>query len=90
MRSILSLVCASTSAALNLDGRLAYGALHDPGSLRRDADPSARCFSDYYRTQLGLLVRNHGVPLVTGISDRPIPLPFVVEEIGGRACPGAS
>jgi len=29
-----------------------------------------------------LLVRNHGVSLATGISSRPIPLPFVVDEIG--------
>src|SRR3954467_13863653 len=69
------------SAALNLDGRLAYGALHDPGVYGATLT-HPRLFQDYYRTQLGLLVRNHGAPLVTGISDRPIPLPFVVEEIG--------
>src|SRR3954469_24230589 len=69
------------SAALNLDGRLAYGALHDPGVYGATLT-HPRLFQDYYRTQLALLVRNHGAPLVTGISDRPIPLPFVVEEIG--------
>ena len=66
---------------LNLDGRIAYGALHDPGVYGATlTDP--RLFGDYYRTQLGLLLRNHAVPLATGISDRPIPLPFVVDEIG--------
>ena len=69
------------SAALNHDGRLAYGALHDPGVYGATLT-HPRLFQDYYRTQLGLLVRNHGAPLVTGISDRPIPLPFVVDEIG--------
>ena len=69
------------ASALNLDGRLSYGALHDPGVYGATLT-HPHLFQDYYRTQLALLVRNHGVPLVTGISDRPIPLPFVVEEIG--------
>jgi AMP nucleosidase len=68
-------------SALNLDGRLAYGALHDPGVYGATLT-HPRLFQDYYRMQLTLLVRNHAAPLVTGISDRPIPLPFVVEEIG--------
>ncbi|MFO1075188.1 MAG: AMP nucleosidase [Geminicoccaceae bacterium] len=67
--------------ALNLDGRLAYGALHDPG-LYGATLTQPRLFGDYYRTQLALLMRNHGVPVVTGVSDRPIPLPFVLEEVG--------
>jgi AMP nucleosidase len=69
------------ASSLNLDGRLAYGALHDPGVYGATLTHPL-LFQDYYRTQLALLVRNHAVPLVTGISDRPIPLPFVVEEIG--------
>ena len=67
--------------ALNLDGRLAYGALHDPGRYGTTLT-NPRLFGDYYRTQLGLLMRNHGVPVVTGVSDRPIPLPFVLDEVG--------
>lgn len=67
--------------ALNLDGRLAYGALHEPGVYGATLT-HPRLFGDYYRTQLELLMRNHGVPVVTGISDRPIPLPFVLEEVG--------
>jgi AMP nucleosidase len=69
------------ASALNLDGRLAYGALHDPGVYGATLTHPG-LFQDYYRTQLGLLVRNHAVPLVTGVSNRPIPLPFVVDEIG--------
>ena len=69
---------------LNLDGRLAYGVLHDPGlfgtTLTR---PSL--FADYYRTQLGIIVKNHGLPLVVGVSPRPLPLPFVIEEITAEA-----
>ncbi len=72
---------AVEASALSLDGRLAYGALHDPGIYGATLT-HPRLFADYYRTQLGLLIRNHGVPIATGISDRPIPLPFVVDEIG--------
>jgi AMP nucleosidase len=65
--------------ALNLDARLSYGALHDPGvygtTLTR---PSL--FQDYYRGQLELLLEHHRVPLVVGISQRRMPLPFVIEE----------
>jgi AMP nucleosidase len=71
---------------LNLDGRLAYGVLHDPGvygtTLTR---PSL--FGDYYRTQLGILLSNHRVPIVTGVSRRRIPLPFVVEEMTAAISP---
>lgn len=64
---------------LNLDARLSYGALHDPGiygtTLTR---PSL--FADYYRRQIDLLMNHHNVPVVVGISDRQMPLPFVIEE----------
>ena len=68
-----------TAANLNLDNRLSYGALHDPGiygtTLTR---PSL--FTDYYRRQISLLMEQHGVPVVVGISSRRMPLPFVIEE----------
>jgi hypothetical protein len=68
-----------TREALNLDARLSFGALHDPGvygtTLTRPA-----LFADYYRRQIELLLRHHGVPVVVGISDRRMPLPFVIEE----------
>jgi AMP nucleosidase len=72
-----------TTPDLNLDGRLAYGVLHDPGvygtTLTRPA-----LFGDYYRTQLGILRQTHQVPIVVGASNRKIPLPFVVEDIAGE------
>jgi len=67
------------AASLNLDARLSYGALHDPGiygtTLTR---PSL--FSDYYRRQIDLLMNHHGIPVVVGISEQRMPLPFVIEE----------
>jgi AMP nucleosidase len=64
---------------LVLDGRLAYGVLHEPG-LYGTTLTRPGLFADYYRTQLGILVANHRVPLVVGVSRRPMPLPFVIEE----------
>lgn len=64
---------------LNLDARLSFGALHDPGvygtTLTRPG-----LFGDYYRRQIDLLLQHHGVPVVVGISERRMPLPFVIEE----------
>ena len=71
---------------LNLDGRIAYGALHDPG-LYGTTVTTPRLFADYFRTQIGLLMHNHRVPVVTGISTRPIPLPFVMEEVTAQLSP---
>ena len=71
---------------LTFDGRIAYGALHDPGVYGTTLTAPA-LFGDYYRTQLGLLMKNHGVPVVTGISRRPIPLPFVTEALTAEVPP---
>ncbi len=37
-------------------------------------------FADYYREQIELLIRHHNIPVHVGVSDRPIPLSFVVED----------
>ncbi|MBM3549744.1 MAG: AMP nucleosidase [Alphaproteobacteria bacterium] len=64
---------------LRIDARLSYGALLDPGvygtTLTRPD-----LFADYYREQIDLLIRHHKVPVVVGVSDRAIPLPFIVED----------
>ena len=64
---------------VNLDGRLAYGNLAYAGvygmTLTRPD-----LFRSYYLEQVELLIRNHSRPVVVGVSDRAIPLPFVVEE----------
>jgi AMP nucleosidase len=64
---------------LNLDARRSFGALHDPGiygtTLTRPT-----LFGEYYRRQIGLLIEHHKVPVIVGISDRRMPLPFVIED----------
>lgn len=63
----------------DIDARSAFGVLAKPGiygaTLTRPD-----IFGDYYREQIGLLMRNHGAPVWIGTSHRPIPLPFVVED----------
>ncbi len=67
------------TADLDVDKPIAYGALFDPGvygtTLTRPD-----LFAAYYREQIALLLKHHRVPVVVGVSDRAIPLPFVVEE----------
>ncbi|MGI9452234.1 MAG: AMP nucleosidase [Geminicoccaceae bacterium] len=67
------------AATLNLDARLSYGALHDPG-LYGTTLTRPSLFQDYYRRQIELLMNHHGVPVVVGISKQRMPLPFVIEE----------
>jgi AMP nucleosidase len=65
--------------ALNFDARLSYGVLHDPG-IYGTTLTRPQLFRDYYRRQISLLLENHGVPVVVGIGERRMPLPFVIEE----------
>jgi AMP nucleosidase len=66
-------------AELHVDARLSYGVLLEPGSYGTTLT-RPDLFGDYYREQIGHLLRHHNVPVVVGVSDRPIPIPFVVEE----------
>ena len=64
---------------LHPDARPAFGQILEPGTYGTTLT-RPDLFSDYYRSQIGLLIERHAVPVVVGISDRPIPLPFVVED----------
>ena len=66
-------------AQLNVDARLAYGVLLDPGAYGTTLT-RPDLFAEYYRGQIALLLKHHDVPVVVGMSDKPIPLPFVVEN----------
>lgn len=64
---------------LHPDARLAYGIIHDPGTYGTTLT-RPELFADYYRTQIALLLERHNVPIMVGVSDRRIPLPFVVDD----------
>jgi AMP nucleosidase len=66
-------------ADLHVDARLSYGVLLEPGTYGATLT-RPDIFGRYYREQLDLLLRHHGVSILVGASTRQIPLPFVVEE----------
>lgn len=59
--------------------RPAYGTLRYPGTYGTTLT-RPDLFDGYYRRQIGLLLKNHRVPVYVGWSDQPMPLPFVIEE----------
>jgi AMP nucleosidase len=64
---------------LNTDARHSYGVLLEAGDYRATLT-RPDLFTAYYREQIGMVMRRHGIPVQVGISHRPIPLPYVVER----------
>ncbi len=67
----------TTTSHSKTDSRLAFGHVALPG---RYAASITRpdMFRDYLTGQIGLLIRNHGVPVTVGESDTPMPVHFAV------------
>ena len=62
-----------------VDTRLAYGHVVAPGNyIGTITRPDL--FSHYLETQIGLILRNHGVPVTVSESNTPIPLHFAFQE----------
>ena len=72
-------VAMATASFAQIDSRLAYGHMPEPG---RYATTVTRpdLFDSYLTEQLRLLMRNHGVPVTVGESETPIPLHFAFLE----------
>jgi AMP nucleosidase len=68
-----------TSSYANVDSRLAYGHVTGPGEFYTTVT-RPDLFSNYLHTQISLLLANHGVPIIVGVSDKPIPLHFALPE----------
>jgi AMP nucleosidase len=66
-----------TDTYARLDSRLAYGFVHGPGRYGTTVT-RPELFRRYLTEQLGLLIRNHAVPVEVGRSDTPIPLHFAL------------
>ncbi|MFT6559547.1 MULTISPECIES: AMP nucleosidase [Sneathiella] len=64
---------------INLSGKLAYGNLHAAGSFGTTLT-HPDLFRSYYHEQIDLIINNHQQPVLVGLSDRPMPLPFVIEK----------
>jgi AMP nucleosidase len=65
-------------AYLNIDARIAYGAVLEPG-LYGTTVTCPHLFESYYKEQMSLLIKHHRCPIFVGKSTWPIPLPFIGE-----------
>jgi AMP nucleosidase len=74
---------------LDMDARHAFGVALDAG-LYGTTVTRPDLFGPYLREQLGLLVRRHGAPACVGISDAPMPLPFLAETRMAALSPAAA
>jgi AMP nucleosidase len=67
----------TTSSHAKTDSRLSFGHVSGPGSYATTIT-RPDLFRNYLTQQIGLLVQNHGVAVVIGASDTPIPVHFAV------------
>jgi AMP nucleosidase len=74
-RATYPLVRIATATHARLDSRLAYGFVSGPGVYETTVT-RPDIFGRYLAEQIGLLIRNHGVPVEIGESDEPIPVHF--------------
>ncbi len=69
-----------------VDSRLSFGHVSHPGSYAATIT-RPDLFQTYLEAQIGLLIRNHGVPVTVGISETPIPVHFAVATRPDLAVP---
>lgn len=62
-----------------VDSRLSYGHVVEPGTYMTTVTQPA-LYAEYLREQIGLLLKNHGVPVEIGESNVPIPLHFAFAD----------
>ena len=74
-RATYPFVRITTSTHARLDSRLAYGFVAGPG-VHETSVTRPDLFRDYLTEQIGLLIKNHGVPVEIGESNEPIPIHF--------------
>jgi AMP nucleosidase len=75
VRATYPFVRITTSTHARLDSRLAYGFVAGPG-VHETSVTRPDLFRAYLTEQIGLLIKNHGVPVEIGCSLEPIPLHF--------------
>ncbi|WP_442954429.1 AMP nucleosidase [Pararhodobacter sp.] len=68
------------------DSRLSFGHVPEPGTYATTVT-QPDLFRDYLEQQIGLLIRNHRVPVSIGPSETPIPLHFAMAGRGDVILP---
>jgi AMP nucleosidase len=87
VRAVYPEIRLATSSFQPVDSRLSFGHVAEPG-LYSATITRPRLFAAYLEQQIGLLLRNHGVPVTVGPSSTPIPVHFAVGGgEGGLAVP---
>ncbi|WP_410218288.1 AMP nucleosidase, partial [Paracoccus sp. (in: a-proteobacteria)] len=69
-----------------IDSRLSFGHVVQPGSYAATIT-RPDLFQNYLIEQVGLLIRNHGVPITIEVSDTPMPVHFAVAAQSDLAVP---
>ncbi|MEM9755023.1 MAG: AMP nucleosidase [Pseudomonadota bacterium] len=67
----------TTSTYGQIDSRLSFGHVAEPGTYATTVT-RPDLFTHYLTQQLGLLIENHGVPVMIGPSETPIPVHFAL------------
>jgi AMP nucleosidase len=75
----------TTSFALT-DSRLSFGHVSQPGTYAATIT-RPDLFAEYLEQQIGLLIRNHGVPVSIGVSTTPMPVHFAVANDASVSVP---
>ncbi|WP_146348040.1 AMP nucleosidase [Falsiphaeobacter marinintestinus] len=75
-----------TTSFAQVDSRLSFGHVAQPGTHATTVT-RPDLFRNYLTQQIGLLIRNHGQPVMIGLSDTPIPVHFAVAARGGVTVP---
>ncbi len=78
-RAFYPQVSIETSSFGQIDSRLSYGHVTSPG-IYTTTITRPELFSYYLKRQLGLLMKNHNVPVTVSESSTPIPLHFAFGE----------
>ncbi|MDH5797108.1 MAG: AMP nucleosidase [Paracoccaceae bacterium] len=76
----------TTATFAQTDSRLSFGHVAEPGTYATTVT-RPDLFRDYLIQQIGLLIKNHGVPVTVGVSGTPMPVHFAVASDGAMSVP---
>jgi AMP nucleosidase len=76
----------TTTSFIKIDSRLSFGHVAGPGTYSTTIT-RPDLFRNYLVQQIALLVQNHGVPVLIGPSETPIPVHFAVAGNPGVSVP---
>ncbi|MBK5932640.1 AMP nucleosidase [Rhodovulum imhoffii] len=73
----------TTTSYAQVDSRLSFGHVAEPGTFAATIT-RPDLFAHYLKQQIGLLLENHGVPVLIGPSQTPVPVHFAVAAGGAE------